>query len=119
MAQHSGKDVNLTIRVDQGILVLAKHRALLERTTINQHLADALEDYADGVMDVARRTNSVAYVFGIVEEMRRLRRRERVRRHTEAASFKASPEADGLIYQPSDRGHEPTTAQEHESRKEG
>jgi hypothetical protein len=31
MAHKSGEIVNLTIRVDSGVLMLAKHRALLER----------------------------------------------------------------------------------------
>ena len=74
MAHRSGRSINLTIRVDSGVLLLAKHRALLERTSVNRVLADTLEDYADGTMDVARRTRSAAYVFGIVEEVRRLRR---------------------------------------------
>ena len=116
MAHSSGKDINLTIRVDSGILLLAKHRALLERTSVNQHLADVLEDYADGAMDVARRTNSAAYVFGIVEEIRRMRRRERVRRRAEAASFRGPPEAEDVVYQTSDRVHDSTTAREHDSR---
>src|SRR5688500_2664857 len=95
MAHRSGDIVNLTIRVDSGILMLAKHRALLERTSVNQHLAEALEDYADGAMDAARRSNRAAYVFGVVEESRALRRRERARRRTESVRIVQSPsEAD-------------------------
>ncbi len=43
MAHRSGQFVNLTISVDTGILTLANHRALLERTSVNRHLADQLE----------------------------------------------------------------------------
>ena len=74
MVKHSGDLVNLTIRVDSSVLLLAKHRALLERTSVNRHLPDALEDYADEVIDVARRTMSAAHVFGVIEESRRQRR---------------------------------------------
>ena len=75
MAHRSGRPINLTVRVDSGVRLLAKHRALLERTSVNRILADHLEDYADGTMDAARRTRSAAYVFGIVQEVRELRRR--------------------------------------------
>jgi hypothetical protein len=74
MAAHSGEKVNLTIRVDSGVLMLARHRGLLEGTSINRHLADALEDYADGMVDAARRTLSAAHIYGVIEETRRLRR---------------------------------------------
>ena len=120
MAHRSGEFVNLTIRVDSGVLMLAKHRALLERTTVNQHLAEALEDFADGAMDAARRTNKAAYVFGIVEEVRRLRRKERARRRTESARIVQSPSAaDVTPYQTSIRLHDFTTAQDHEDTQEG
>jgi uncharacterized protein YciW len=58
MAHRSGQFVNLTISVDTGILMLAKHRALLERMSVNRYLAAQLEDYADGALDAARRTNT-------------------------------------------------------------
>ena len=120
MAHTSGEAVNLTIRVDSGVLMLAKHRALLERTTVNQHLADVLEDFADGAMDAARRTNKVVYVFGIVEEVRRLRRQERARRRTEGVQIMQSPsEADLTPFQPSIRLHDSTSAQDHEDTPEG
>ena len=119
MAHRSGEAVNLTIRVDSGVLMLAKHRALLERTTVNQHLAEVLEDFADGAMDAARRTNKVAYVFGIVEEVRRLRRQERARRRTERVRIVQSPsEADLTPYQLSIRVRDHTTAQRHEDTPE-
>jgi hypothetical protein len=120
MAHRSGEAVNLTIRVDSGVLMLAKHRALLERTSVNRYLGDALEDFADGAVDAARRTNTAAYVFGIVEEVRRLRRQERARRRTESVRIVQSPsEADVTPYQPSIRVHDFTTAQEHEDTQEG
>jgi hypothetical protein len=109
MAHASGEDINLTIRVDSGILMLAKHRALLERTTVNQHLADALEDYADGAMDVARRSTTAAYVYGVVEEIRRLRRTARLSRRADRAVIRGNPEAESLVYEPNDRGAEPST----------
>jgi len=112
--------VNLTIRVDSGVLMLAKHRALLDRTTVNQHLAAALEDFADGAMDAARRTNQAAYVFGVVEEVRRLRRQERARRRTERIRIVQSPsEADLTPYQTSIRVHDSTSARGHEDTQEG
>jgi hypothetical protein len=37
MAHRSGQFVNLTISVDIGVLTLAKHRALLERTSPRDH----------------------------------------------------------------------------------
>jgi hypothetical protein len=116
MAHRSGEFVNLTINVDTGILMLAKHRALLERTSVNRYLADQLEEYADGAMDAARRTNTAAYVYGVVEEIRRLRRKERARRRTESVMIAQSPsEADLTPYQSSDRGHHSTTPRDHES----
>jgi hypothetical protein len=119
MAHESGELVNLTIRVDSGILLLAKHRALLERTSVNQHLADALEDYADGTMDVARRSNKVVFVLGIVEEVRRLRRQEKARRRAERVRIVQSPSAAGLQpYQPLERPHYDTTAQQHEATRD-
>ena len=120
MAHRSGQSVNLTINVDTGILTLAKHRALLERTSVNRYLADQLEEYADGALDAARRTKTAAYVYGVVEEVRRLRRKERARRRTESVMLVQSPsEADLTPYQPSDREHDSTTARDHESRTEG
>jgi hypothetical protein len=120
MAHRSGEFVNLTISVDSGILLLAKHRALLERTSVNRLLADELEDYADGALDAARRTNKAAYVFGIVEEVRRLRRKERARRRTESVRIVQSPsEADLTPYRTSDREHDSTTPRDHESTPEG
>jgi len=114
MAHRSGQIINLTIRVDRGILLLAKHRALLDRTSVNRHLADALEDYADGTLDAARRTNKVAYVFGVVQEVRQLRRQERARRRTESVRVVQSPsEADLTPYQTTDVLHDLTTAQQH------
>ena len=119
MAHRSGEVVNLTIRVDSGVLMLAKHRALLDRTSVNEHLAEALEGYADGAMDAARRTNQIAYVFGIVEEIRRLRRQERARRRTERVRIVQTPsEADLTPYQHSIRLHDDTTAQQHEDTPE-
>jgi len=119
MAHQSGEFVNLTISVDSGVLMLAKHRALLERTSVNRHLADALEDYADGAMDAARRTNKAAYVYGVVEEVRRLRRKERARRRTERVTIVQSPsEADLSPYRTSDREHDFTTAQDHDTANE-
>lgn len=119
MAHRSGEFVNLTINVDTGILMLAKHRALLERTSVNRYLADQLEDYADGAMEAARRTNTPAYVYGVVEEIRRLRRKERARRRTESVMLVQSPsEADLTPYQASDRVHDSTTSRDHESRTE-
>ena len=116
MAHRSGQFVNLTINVDSGILMLAKHRALLDRTSVNRYLADALEDYADGAMDAARRTRSAAYVFGVVEEVRRLRRAERARRRTEGVMIVQSPsEADLTPYRDSEREPEFTTPRDHES----
>ena len=109
MAHRSGEFVNLTISVDSGILTLAKHRALLERTSVNRHLADELEDYADGALDAARRTNTAAYVYGVVEEVRQLRRKERARRRAETVTIVQSPsKADLTPYQASDREHEST-----------
>ena len=120
MAHRSGQFVNLTISVDTGILTLAKHRALLERTSVNRYLADQLEDYADGALDAARRTKTAAYVYGVVEEVRRLRRKERARRRTESVMLVQSPsEADLTPYQASDREHDSTTSRDHESRTEG
>jgi hypothetical protein len=119
MAHRSGEFVNLTINVDTGILMLAKHRALLDRTTVNRYLADALEDYADGALDAARRTNKVAYVFGVVEEVRRLRRAERARRRSERVLVVQSPsEADMAPYQPSDPDHGYTTSRDRDSGSE-
>ncbi len=116
MAHRSGEYVNFTISVDTGVLMLAKHRALLDRTTVNRHLADALEDYADGAMDAARRTNKAAYVFGIVEEVRRLRRAERARRRQESVMIVQSPsEADLTPYRPSDPDHGYTTSRDRDS----
>ncbi|MEA2652506.1 MAG: hypothetical protein QOI85_2227 [Chloroflexota bacterium] len=40
MAHRSGQFVNLTISVDSGILMLARHRAPLERTSVNRYLAE-------------------------------------------------------------------------------
>lgn len=120
MAHRSGEDINLTITVDTGVLTLARHRALLDRMTVNRYLADALEDYADGAMDAARRTNKAVYVYGIVEEVRRLRRAERARRRREGVLVVQSPsEADLTPYQPSDPDHGYTTSREHDSGKEG
>lgn len=120
MAHRSGDIVNLTIRVDSGVLLLAKHRALLERTSVNRHLADALEDYADGTLDAARRTSKVAYVFGIVQEVRELRRKERARRRTERVRIVQSPsEADLTPYRTTDVQPDDTTAQHHDSTPEG
>jgi hypothetical protein len=114
MAHESGDIVNFTIRVDSGILLLAKHRALLERTSVNQHLAAALEDYADGAMHAARRSGKAAYVFGVVQEIRDLRRREKARRRREMVTIVQSPtEADLTPYQTSGREHEYTTARMH------
>ena len=71
-------------------------------------------------MDAARRTNKAAHVFGIVEEVRRLRRQERARRRTENVRIVQSPsEADITPYQTSIRGHDLTTAQDHEDTQEG
>jgi hypothetical protein len=92
---HSGKLVNLTIRVDRGVLTLAKHRALLEGTSINRQLADALEDYADGMVDAARRTMSAAHVFGVIEESRRLRRQSK--KYRRAGSRGLAPPPDALF----------------------
>jgi hypothetical protein len=120
MAHRSGEAVNLTIRVDSGVLMLAKHRALLERTSVNRYLAEALEDFADGAMDAARSTNKAAYVFGIVEAVRRLRRHERARRRTESVRIVQSPsEADITPYQTSIRVHDFTPPQDHEDTQEG
>ena len=117
MAHRSGEFVNLTINVDTGILMLARHRALLERTSVNRYLADQLEDYADGALEAARGTNTAAYVFGVVEEVKRLRRKERARRRTESVMLVQSPsEADMTPYQGSDRDHDSTTPRDHESR---
>ena len=116
MAHRSGEFVNLTISVDSGILTLAKHRALLERISVNRYLADALEDYADGALDAARRTNTAAYVYGVVEEVRQLRRKERARRRAETVMIVQSPsEADLTPYRASERDHEFTTPRDHES----
>jgi hypothetical protein len=116
MAHRSGEFVNLTISVDSGILMLAKHRALLDRTSVNRYLADALEDYADGALDAARRSHTAAYVFGVVEEVRRLRRAERARRRTEGVMIVQSPsEADLTPYQVTEREPEFTTPRDHES----
>jgi hypothetical protein len=98
MAHHSGRTVNLTLRVDDGVLMLAKHRALLERTTVNQLLADALEDYADGAMEAARRSNRAVYVYGIVEEVRRMRRSERARRREESRIIRSQSGAESVPY---------------------
>jgi hypothetical protein len=120
MAHRSGEFVNLTISVDSGILTLAKHRALLERTSVNRYLADALEDYADGALDAARRTNTAAYVYGVVEEVRQLRRKERARRRAETVLIVQSPSAADLTpYQASDREHDSTTSRDHDSTTEG
>ena len=116
MAHRSGEFVNLTISVDSGILTLAKHRALLERTSVNRYLADALEDYADGALDAARRTN----MYGVVEEVRQLRRKERARRRAETVLIVQSPSAADLTpYQASDREHDSTTSRDHDSTTEG
>jgi hypothetical protein len=120
MAHRSGEYVNLTISVDTGILMLARHRAVLDRTTVNRYLADTLEDYADGAMDAARRTNKAAYVFGIVEEVTRLRRAERARRRQESVVIVQSPsEADRSPYRPADPDHGYTTSRDHDSGAEG
>jgi hypothetical protein len=120
MAHRSGQFVNLTINVHTGILMLAKHRALLERTSVNRYLADQLEDFADGALDAARRTNTAAFVYGVVEEVRQLRRKERARRRTESVMLVQSPsEADLTPYQTSDREHDSTTPRDHESRTQG
>jgi capsule polysaccharide export protein KpsE/RkpR len=74
--------------------MLAKHRALLERTTVNQHLADALEDFADGAMDAARRTDQLRIV-------------------------QSPSEADLTPYQTSIRVHDSTGARGHEDTPEG
>jgi hypothetical protein len=120
MAHESGRIVNLTIRVDSGILLLAKHRALLDRTSVNQLLAAALEDYADGAMHAARRSGKAAYVFGVVQEIRELRRREKARRRMERVMIVRSPSAADLTpYQASDRAHEYTAARVHSTTPEG
>ena len=106
MAHESGKIVNLTIRVDSGILLLAKHRALLERTSVNHFLADRLEDYADGTMDVARRSNKVVFVWGIVQEVRAMRRHEKARRREERRRLVVHEpsEAEAAPYPTTDEG---------------
>ena len=99
MAHESGKIVNLTIRVDSGTLLLAKHRALLERTSVNKYIADLLEDYADGTMDVARRSNKAVFVWGIVQEVRAMRRQEKARRREERRRIVHEPsEAERAPY---------------------
>ena len=80
MAEHSGEIVNLTIKVDRGVLRVARHRAFIDTRSVNQHLAEALEDYADGLMDAARRGMSAAVIFGVVEEHRRVRRQSKKHR---------------------------------------
>jgi len=108
---------NLTIKVDTGVLLLARHRALLERTSVNQHLADMLEDYADRTMDVARRGNSAAYVFGVVEEIRRLKRLSRAVR-VEPVVQVPSP-SERAPYQTPFVQHEGSAAREHDRTNEG
>lgn len=123
MAHQSGLIINFTIKVDSGVLLLAKHRALLERTSVNRYLADALEDYADGTMEAARRTNSAAYVFGVVEEVRRLRRRSKaartrpvdIRRHGGDEALEGELRAHQTTYVQQER----TTAREHDRTNEG
>ncbi|MGZ8511822.1 MAG: hypothetical protein ACXWWL_00065 [Candidatus Limnocylindria bacterium] len=118
MAHQSGLIVNLTIKVDSGILLLARHRALLERTSVNRMLADALEDYADGTMAVARRSTKAVYVFGVVEEVRRLRRLNRS--HQRVVEVVQSPsEAELAPYQTSNAQHERTSARRHDRTNEG
>jgi hypothetical protein len=122
MAHHSGLIINFTIKLDSGVLLLAKHRALLERTSVNRYLADALEDYADGTMDAARRTNSAAYVFGVVEEVRRLKRRAKAARTREVVIRRPDeepPASDLAPRQASYVQHERTTARAHDSTNEG
>jgi len=118
MAHQSGLIVNLTIKVDSGILLLAKHRALLERTSVNRVLADALEDYADGTMDAARRSTKAAYVFGVVEEVRRLRRLNRSRQRT-VEVIQVPSEAELAPYQTSNAQHDSTSARGHDRTNEG
>lgn len=118
MAHQSGLIINLTIKVDSGVLLLAKHRALLERTSVNRYLADALEDYADGTMEVARRNSTAAYVFGVVEEIRRLKRLNRSRRRmVEVVHVPSGAELEP--YQTSNAQHDSTSAREHDRTNEG
>ena len=118
MAHESGLIVNLTIKVDSGILLLARHRALLERTSVNPMLADAVEDYADGTMAVARRSTKAAYVFGVVEEVRRLRRLNRSRQRMVEVVQNLS-EAELAPYQTSNAQPERTRARGHDRTNEG
>ena len=123
MAHRSGLIINFTIKLDSGVLLLAKHRALLERTSVNRYLADVLEDYADGTMDAARRTNSAAYVFGVVEEVRRLKRRSKAAR-TRLVDIRSpeddeSPPGDRLSPQTTYAQHARTGAREHDRTNEG
>lgn len=124
MAHHSGRLINLTIKVDSGVLLLAKHRALLERTSVNAYLGDVLEDYADGTMDVARRTNTAAYVFGVVEEVRRLRRRSKAARRPISLATLPGDETDepdepeAATHQTTYVQHQYTTARAHERTNE-
>jgi hypothetical protein len=121
MAHHSGRLINLTIKVDSGVLLLAKHRALLERTSVNAYLGDVLEDYADGTMDAARRTNTAAYVFGVVEEVRRLRRHSKaVRRPISLATLPGdeTETEEAVAHHTVYVQHEDTAAREHEGTKE-
>jgi len=116
--------INFTIKLDSGVLLLAKHRALLERTSVNRYLADVLEDYADGTMNAARRTNSAAYVFGVVEEVRRLKRTAkaaRIRpvdlRHVDVEG--PPPAGEVRLRQAPYVQHDRTTAREHDRTPEG
>ena len=118
MAHQSGVIVNLTIKVDTGILLLARHRALLDRTSVNVVLADALEDYADGTLDAARRSTKAAYVFGVVEEVRRLRRLTRSRLRTVEVVHIPSEEERAPYHTPNVQ-HDRTTAREHDRTSEG
>jgi hypothetical protein len=55
MVTKSGRPVNVTIKVDQLVLVQARMRALLERTSVNRVLRQALEEYAElAVKDPAK-----------------------------------------------------------------
>ena len=121
MAHHSGLIINFTIKVDSGVLLLAKHRALLERTLVNRHLANVLEDYADGTMDAARRTNSAAYVYGVVEEVRRLKRRAKsYRRPVEPGTLPGDEPVAGDLgaHQTTYAQHDKPSAREHDRTNE-
>lgn len=47
MVTKSGRPVNVTIKVDQLVLLQARMRALLERTSVNRMLRQHLEEYAE------------------------------------------------------------------------